>query len=199
MKSLSDYIIESMARETLLNFENNEAAVLYLAEFEGQISDGKYENRKPSSHWHWVSKVKIAIDPENIGYKGELHKIKYSFKEWIKYLKTGKPDDYAWVDRCKSFYAAASLYTVAELNNKNFSYDMYVVEQMGSAIEKDENVTYDDFLKDVPNYVKDYTQKAIKAKSEKFFEDFKKNFVKVDNQDVIKAIESCCKTINTWI
>lgn len=62
------------------------AAFLFEFEMKGQISDGKYENSRPYSHWMWVQGVDVLVDPN-----GELKcernsRKKYTLNEWTGYI-----------------------------------------------------------------------------------------------------------------
>ena len=65
MKNLNNFINEALSYHynglTTLHFESVAAAFLYKFELSGQISDGKYENSRPSNHWIWITNTKIVV------------------------------------------------------------------------------------------------------------------------------------------
>lgn len=113
MKSLQEYITEAYKKYdgvTVLHFENTSAACLYKFELEGQISDGKYENSRPESHWLWVTNVEIVIDGNS--YYEEFDSTKrneyywkrlknYNLREWPGYIEKG--GDYYWAKRVLAY------------------------------------------------------------------------------------------------
>lgn len=180
-----------------IHFASNITAGLFIWEFAGQISDGKYENAKPSNHWKWVINSKYIIDGKEY-YVGNLHSKKYSFREWIKGIE-GKDKKYDWTIRCLYYARGAQLYTQAELNEKNIDYDGSVIEALGRFVEKNPDGTWEDFLKDNGSYgyMKTAIENAVKAKDATFMDEYKKVADKIKKSDMAGYIKSCCKSINT--
>lgn len=104
MKDLQQMIYEKMDTQTTVYFDNMASLCIFLSEETGQISDGKYENSRPSNHWEWVSNVEVVFDKNHDnGYVSNYkHRINYNIDEWAKYA-SGKVKDYEWGSRVLSF------------------------------------------------------------------------------------------------
>ena len=93
-------------------FKNASAFAIYLCELLGQVSDGYWENSRPSSHWKWIGDTTPVIDKDKQGYTGPQHRIKYSI-EWLRrYVKKalkGNAGDYDWTIRVFNYGKMASV------------------------------------------------------------------------------------------
>lgn len=145
MKSFNKFITEAMRSHydglTVIHFESASAAFLYKFELEGQISDGKYENSRPASHWLWVTNTEVVIDGH--AYYEELSADKshiqhyrqrlkdYNLKEWPGYIESGKDD---WAKRVLGYGRLGRVLERKEtllhqlINEDNAEYIGYMVE-----------------------------------------------------------------------
>lgn len=52
---------------SVLAVRNEAQRVLVEEELKGQISDGMWENARPSDHWQQWSRAEVVVDPSNVG------------------------------------------------------------------------------------------------------------------------------------
>ena len=112
MKNINNFISERYdwnpyrGSKTEIHFKNIPALFIYSFEMEGQISDGKYENRRPDWHWMWVSNSTYFVDGKEY-YDGPTHRIKYNLNEWVsavnKMLKGEDGGDYDFAIRAYDY------------------------------------------------------------------------------------------------
>lgn len=100
--------------ENKIYFPNVASALIYLFELQGQVSDGYWENARPSNHWRWISNTKPVIDKDKCGYTGVQHQKIYS-TDWLrKYVKKalkGQAKDYDWTIRAFNYGKLGSILT----------------------------------------------------------------------------------------
>ena len=133
MKQIKDYIYEAYKsqRLTTLHFDNISAALMFSGEMAGQISDGKYENRRPESHWYWVGNVSIVVDGKE-EYDGPKHRITYNLNEWVKGVK--------------------QILSTGDGGNYDFTYRLYCYGKIGRCIANPKDIISVD--KNERNYMK---------------------------------------------
>lgn len=59
----------------VFNVGNVEQKIIFLAEMQGQLSDGYWENSKPYDHWHpwaYLNWDRVVVVPDDIGLTGRL-------------------------------------------------------------------------------------------------------------------------------
>lgn len=206
MKSIVDYIVEARVdnspyknAKTTLHFASVAAALLYLWEFSGQISDGKYENAKPSYHWEWMNRnLKIVVDGKE-GYEGPVHVKKYSFADFVKGA-FGKDNKNDFAIRDLYYVAMANEYDEKDLNNPNIDYDRSLIETYFETLAKNPDITFEKIKERNKNY--NYLLRAfdnaIKANTPEFFNKCKETKL-MDESDFKKLVKSATSTINTSI
>lgn len=64
-----------------LNFRNEIQKTLFLVELSGQISDGAWENSRPSGHWRYWTEIEVGVDPSNLGRNFYAVKDNYNFTD----------------------------------------------------------------------------------------------------------------------
>ena len=65
--------------QATIYFENNVQAALYKHELTGQISDGYWENSRPSNHWEAPCRAAVAVDADNPRVDNGWFKRRYDF------------------------------------------------------------------------------------------------------------------------
>lgn len=188
MKSLADYITEGQAYfgPCKMHFKNLSTFLMFYMEMMGQISDGKYENSSPSSHWKWMSKINDYIIDGEEYYEGYEHQKKYNLREWVKkikewfndnskyefyvrlywYGKIGKIISKEYVESQKTTWKNGSIgYTLTGLS--------YVAETFGEALMKDPEKEWEEIEKiSETSWAKKYLTSDIFNKEN--FEEFKR-------------------------
>lgn len=212
MKQIKDYICEAYTsqRLTTLHFDNISAAMMFSGEMAGQISDGKYENSRPESHWYWVGNVSIVVDGKE-EYDGPKHRINYNLKEWVKAVKqilsTGDGGDYDFAYRLycygklgRCITNAKDIMSTDSKDRDNIGYGVSTVAELfGNTLRKDENATWEDVVKtsEERSWYKDYLSKpeAKKVFTKEMFEKFKElNYTFSDFRGDVASMEA---TVNT--
>lgn len=163
MKDLSQRIYEGMDMKTTMYFDNMAALCIFAGEEAGQISDGKYENSRPASHWQWLNDLTVKFDKkhDNGYYSNYQHRVKYNIDEWVKYIKGGDPD-WAWANRVLAYGKVGAV--LEKINKTNVSEDYGKYESAVRFFEYyDEELTSDT--------VKDLEEK-IKAQNKSFISDY---------------------------
>lgn len=200
MKTLKTQVNEariSQIGETTLHFENMSAALIFLFECLGQISDGKYENSRPIDHWWWVTKIKCVVDDEAY-FEGPRHKIHtYNLNEWIKYIKDADKSEEAnrrwgWARRVLD-YGRFGLIASKEHLDDYRKQDPYrgIIEFWGRELRKNPDITFKEL--EVPKYMEESTKCAIW--NEAMFVRFKK--AEYTMRDLRADLASMSETINT--
>lgn len=205
MLNINQYITEA-AKGSVLHFDGMAPAALFLNEFSGQISDGKYENARPSTHWEWVVNSNIIVDG-NEYYEGRKHRINYSFSDFVKYAKDALADnksDYNWAIRILGYGKIARVFEnmniKVDFNSKDAENiikigEFYAIAQYYKNIDN-----YDDFKTFLSKYLDGFYEDRIanlKENNENVFNEFIKT--KYDIKDLKNDINSMCATINTNI
>lgn len=196
MKNLKEYLNEAEL-ETILHFSCIESAALFFCEYSGQISDGKYENAKPSNHYRWLLNIKGVVDG-NEYYEGISHVKRYTFGEWDKYIKkglAGNPDS-TWgftirtydIARFASALPKAEVLSIIEKDGHGFA---YVAEKFGEAAR--EGKSWGDL--DI-ELISKFAHNAKCLINQKNYEDYVR--VHFDFKDFLMARVSCEESINTW-
>jgi len=73
------------SQKTTMYFNTYSAFLLFKMALSGQISDGKYENSKPSWHWRWLQRLDYVVDPNHeVGYVGPSHYMMYDTRIGLK-------------------------------------------------------------------------------------------------------------------
>lgn len=197
-KQVEKYIDEANGSNDIY-FPNASSLLIYAWELQGQISDGYWENSRPSNHWMWVSKTNEHIDKEKIGYTGPIHRIKYS-TEWLrKYVKKalkGQAGDYNWTIRVFNIGKFGSLLSESEamkLYNKDTC--SYIVENMP------EDEVNQEGLKEAFTAGKDWRQKYWEESGSFFTDEFLKKYYssKYDWSDFEDDLDMATEAINTNI
>lgn len=195
MKSITNFINESMSLTTL-HFKSPAAAMLYKSEFEGQISDGKYENSRPYNHWEWITNTKLVYDGV-AGYEGRLHRKIYSFKDFMRnalkaYNGKNISDDYAWAIRDIYYICLGKLIDKNDVNNLEANHAREVAESFGQNVDKD----FDDI--EIPDYYESGI-KSSKYFTKSYFDKFKHEYENISEDEVKNIFASATETINTHI
>lgn len=116
---------------TTLYFNNLSSALLYKLELAGQISDGKYENSRPYSHWRWIIGAEVIIDkshqPMCEGNRWYMSNRKYNLREWPSYWKNGQN----WAFRAMQYIRLGRCFESTQENYDKLTSD-YAIE---SAVE----------------------------------------------------------------
>lgn len=203
MKSLNQYISEgiggSFSRPTILHFKNIYAWLLYQCEYSGQISDGKYENAKPTYHWEWLRNATCVIDGREY-YEGPTHIKRYTFSSWDKDIKgalEGKSSDYDFAVRDFDYCRLASIFSPSKVESlvKEDTYKfMAVAEAWGNAVRN--NWDFETMMQRSSSYqLSKLTHSTIN--NEKNFQYFVES--KYSFRDFVDARKSAEATINTFI
>lgn len=212
MKQIKDYICEAYKsqRLTTLHFDNISSALMFSGEMAGQISDGKYENSRPESHWYWVGNVSIVVDGSE-EYDGPKHRINYNLREWVKGVKqilsTGDGGDYDFAYRLYCYGKIGRCITnpkdiiSTDKDGRNYidTSVCTVGELFGNTLRKNEKATWDDVIKtsEERSWYKDYLSKpsAKKIFTKEIFEKFKElNYTFSDFRGDVASMEA---TVNT--
>lgn len=64
-----------------LNVRNVRQKILFEHELSGQISDGKWENSRPHSHWIPWCDASVVVDPKNVGRNFQPDRDSYNFND----------------------------------------------------------------------------------------------------------------------
>lgn len=185
-----------------MNFKSLAAYILYLWELEGQISDGKYENRKPTDHWMWINPdMKVTINPNKpLGYSGDKHAItSYNLTEWVKYIRSNDPE-YYWATRVL-FYGKFATYCMDESvigNQPLLGHLSAFVMDLGFSLENNPDLTFDEWKNELSTYLnnKSYTE-AKEYITEEKFNTFKNS--KYTVEDFWYDHRDMTKTVNTHL
>ena len=162
---------------TLIYFKNRSQIALFAGEMMGQISDGKYENRRPLNHWAWVCNVSCRLGKE-IGYRGPKHIINYNLREWPSYIIEGQD----WANRVLDYGRAGKVAEILNLSAAEFAREMngdfrYDVEQLGRFLRNNPDATYYEFAEFVKSYRDDASSKWSGYKgSEMLTDEFAQQF-----------------------
>lgn len=180
-----------------MNFENMSALFIYKYELEGQISDGKYENSRPTNHWEWVGdpNTKITVSKElPIGYTGWEHQIKtYNLNDWPTRIKKGE----IWAERV---YAYGRIGKIAEKLGMGFEsfnyYDMALYENINYHMMHNPDLipNYNSWKESLKGYLVDYFTKA--NVTEELFNEFMNTDYNLN--ELKKDLKSMKMTVNTY-
>ncbi len=203
-----------MERNITIHFENAAAMVLYFMEMEGQLSDGKYENSRPSNHWMWTGDVKNVVIDGETGMEGDLcrrgyyaygnFQRHYNLNEWFsKYIRNWRKDhddDCIWATRIIAYGKFGHIYNnLSMADTVMLSYARYFLETLQIMIENGENNAEILFnkLTDFTQYAwrKDYYEKC----KDYINLDFIKKFLEM-NYDINECKADCrsmYESINT--
>lgn len=203
MKSINNYIFERFPwpqpDDVLLHFKNLVTAYLYYGEFEGQISDGKYENASPLNHWEWIKNVKITVDGNEYYTASYKHsKNNYSFSDFVKYVDSALKGDKSlnWSLRILQYGRMAKALQSMNVNEvERGQYFDVIAQVFGDTLQKNPNAEFSDTKGEIPEYWEKYTS-ASKFYSKKYFDAFKK--ASYELKELKEDIKSMCKTINTF-
>lgn len=153
--------------KNIIHFETKEAAALFEHEIMGQLSDGMWENTRPSDHWKFWHDSEIIVDGkvgyEHLSYKYVIKKNNYNIAALKQHVG----------DRMQAIVTAAKM-------NKNPELAEYIVDEHFRNVLK--NNPSDDY----------WCEKAIAVKDEfgedldKAAEELKAN---IDHKDLDKAIK----------
>lgn len=193
MKSITTFLNESIYDSiTTLHFASTAAAVLYKCEFEGQISDGKYENARPFDHWKWVTKTQSVCDGTE-GYEGIKHRRSYNFKDYmrnaLKIFHGQKVENYEWTIRDIYYICLGKLINKNDINKIEDEYADTVAKLFGQNIDKN----FDDI--EVPKYASNINSSKYFTKS--YFDKFKSEYENISDSEIKQIFASAQKTINT--
>lgn len=198
MKTLQEFITEARGgsiyknTKTTLHFASVEALALYKWEFKGQISDGKYENSRPTWHWEWIRNTECKVDGKEY-FEGQIHKVKYNFADFVGYAFSNN-DKYYWAKRLIAYVAATKAYTDKDFANNNIEYDRYLIEPAYDALIENPDITYDEFVDGLADYKKRYLTNSVRF-DEKVFDTIKDN-MNISKSDLEEFVKSCQRTIN---
>jgi len=62
-----------------LAFRNVAQAALFELELKGQLSDGHWENSRPTDHWRAWCEATVVVDPTNVGRDFDVKRDSYAF------------------------------------------------------------------------------------------------------------------------
>ena len=202
MKQINNFILERYNRgpvkDTVLHFKSLVPAYLYKCEFLGQISDGKYENASPLTHWEWIQYADEVVDGNEYYTASASHpKNNYSFSDFAKYIDSALNGDkqYAWALRILDCGRMAR--ALESIGVKNVEEDLYlevIAQIFGDTLRDNKDAEFKDTESKVPDYWKKYT--SSKLYSKKYFNAFKE--ASYDLKDFKEDVKSMCKTINTF-
>lgn len=209
MKNIDNFINEALSYHynglTTLHFENVAAAFLYKFELSGQISDGKYENSRPSNHWIWVTNTKIVVDGSSFytetDERGEhpyyfRHRLKsYNLREWPNYINSGKD---TWAERVLAYGKLGAALESKEpfinntINDDWFDYVDGLAEKWYDAAKN--NMEFKDI--EYKDYAKQYIDKIdSNINNEKVYKKFCETEYTMN--DLKNDLRSMAETVNT--
>lgn len=208
MKSIVQHINESRFQrpgKTVLHFYDASAALMFDLEMKGQISDGKYENSSPSSHWLWVTNCEFVVDG-NEYYTGYEHRKRYNLNEWVKSVKEilkGIPVSLRGYEFTIRLYDYGRLGRVVhnikdcQDGRGSIRYEVgQIAELFGRVIRQNPDATWADVEHTVEgrNYYAELTRDRLY--NEETFEAFKN--VKYKFSDFKEDVKSMENSINTY-
>ena len=209
MKNIDNFINEALSYHynglTTLHFESVAAAFLYKFELSGQISDGKYENSRPSNHWIWVTNAKIVVDGSSFytetDERGEhpyyfRHRLKnYNLREWPNYINSGKD---TWAERVLAYgKLGAALESKEPFINNSINDDWFDnVDRLAEAWydAAKENKEFKDI--EYKDYIKQFIDKIdSNINNEKVYKKFCETEYTMN--DLKNDLRSMAETVNT--
>jgi hypothetical protein len=209
MKNIGNFINEALSYHynglTTLHFESVAAAFLYKFELAGQISDGKYENSRPSNHWIWVTNTKIVVDGSSFysetDERGERpyyfrHRLKnYNLREWPGYITSEKD---SWAERVLAYgKLGATLESKEPFINNTINDDWFdnvdrLAEEWYDAVKN--NIEFKDI--EYKAYIKQYIDKIdSNINNEKVYKKFCETEYTIN--DLKNDLRSMAETVNT--
>ena len=196
-----DFVYEASGEVQTLHFKDIYSYLLFNCEYSGQVSDGKYENSRPSNHYKWLWNTEEVIDGKEYYEHGLRHYINYTFKSWDSYIKRalkGQDFDYAFTARdyymCKlaSVLSESVVKGIVDANCHAFE---SIAETWGKAVMNGKN--YNEMVESNPFYKKfaQYASAVSSIDNEQTYNKFASS--NYDIKDFISARESAERTMNT--
>lgn len=139
--------------KTTIYLENASQAAIIAFEILGQISDGHWENSRPSYHWTWIWEVEYNIDELNgLYYTGHQHR-KYGVKNFAKKAI----NEWLFGNRMKRMGRLAKVYPEMEKHLDN-RYIGYAAEHLPET----KKMEYEDYMKSIVDcsFMSEYLEKA---------------------------------------
>lgn len=197
------FINEATGEVQTLHFKDIYSYLLFNCEYSGQISDGKYENSRPLSHFKWLFNIECVIDGKEYYEGGHHHAINYTFKSWDSYIKKalkGQDFDYAFTARdfymCKlaSVLSESVVKGIVDANCHAFE---SIAETWGKAVMNGKN--YNEMVESNPFYKKyaSYASAVSSIDNEQIYNKFASS--NYDIKDFISARESAERTMNNLV
>ena len=196
----SKTVDESLAEKQILHFKDIYSYVLFNCEYGGQVSDGKYENSRPYDHWKWVNDTVCVIDGQEYYEGGRIHRIKYTFKSWDRYVKqalTGQTSEWDFVVRdyymCKLASVLPEDVVKDIVDTNSFAFESIASDWGEYTMDGDD---YDTMVRSNPSYKKyaPYATAVSGIDNEQVYNDFAASEYSVE--DFIAARISAENTMN---
>lgn len=194
----SQHMVTEAGKEYEIHFTTKGALAIYECELQGQVSDGYWENARPSNHWKWVTNTKSVYDKDGNFYTGPAHRIKYSTAWVLKYVRNAmkNPDgDYGWAIRIFNYGKFGSILPDNKIDE--FIKDAYNIRGIFEYLPKEKPEDIEKWLDEFTNgkdWRKDYV-KAIKKFGVEYLDKFYDS--KYDMNDFMDDLDAAEEAMNT--
>ena len=197
-----DFVYEASGEVQTLHFKDIYSYLLFKCEYSGQISDGKYENTRPTGHYKWLFNTECVIDGKEYYEGGSRHAVKYTFKDWDSYIKkalNGQTFNYDWTARdyymCKLASILSGSVVKGIVDANRYAYEN-IADTWGKAAINGKD--YNAMVESKPFYKTNsgYASAVSSIDNEQTFNKFVESTY--DIKDFIAARESAERTMNLY-